>query len=667
MNQHAHPHEFADTDLDHCPSCGHDHSEQVSLVSLLCVGSAGVLTGLGLIGEWTAVVGEPVSHYLFLAAVAVGIWMFLPGALRAARRLAPDMNLLMALAVFGALGIGESAEAAAVVFLFSLSELLESYASRRSQRALKGLLDISPATALVQEDGQIVERRVEEVSVGANVLVKSGQRIPLDGNVTSGESSVDQALVTGESIPIMKGKGDPVYAGTMSGDGSLDVRVTKVSGDSTLARIVKLVEEAQKQRAPSERFVDQFARYYTPVVALAAVVVAVAPPLLFDGDWSVWFYRSLMLLVIACPCALVISTPVAIVSALTVLARHGVLVKGGAHLEALGRLRAIAVDKTGTITEGKPCLLEIHPRGDCDDNRLLEIAAAIEAHSQHPLARTIVATAQERGLSFTRAGDYRSHNGRGAEGTVDGHRYFVGNHRFTHELGVCSHELENELEKLEAKGRSVVVIGHAPHGDCGGEVLGIFAIGDAVRPEGAAAVQALRDCGVQRVTMLSGDNQRTVSAIAVQAGIKDARGDLLPAEKAAAVQDLMSEFETVAMVGDGINDAPALATASVGIAMGAAGTDIAIETADVALMNDELNSVATAIRMGHRALGIIRFNIAFAVGIKLVILALAVFGIASLWLAIFADTGATLIVIANSLRLLSFRWRLTGFGSAGGT
>jgi Cd2+/Zn2+-exporting ATPase len=370
-----------------------------------------------------------------------------------------------------------------------------------------------------------------------------------------------------------------------------------------------------------------------------------------------------MLLVIACPCALVISTPVAIVSALTVLARHGVLVKGGAHLETLGRLRAVAVDKTGTITEGKPRLLEIHCRADRTDEQLLEIAAAIEAHSMHPLARTIVGAARERGLIISKAGEYRNHNGRGAEGTVSGHRYFVGNHRFTHELGVCSHELEEQLDVLEGKGQSVVVIGHAPHGDCGGEVLGIFAIGDGVRPEGRAAVKALRDCGIERVAMLSGDNQRTVAAIAAQADITDARGDLLPEEKVRAVQELIGEFETVAMVGDGINDAPALATATLGIAMGAAGTDIAIETADVALMNDELNSVAIAIRMGRRALGIIRFNIAFAVGIKVVILVLALFGVASLWLAIFADTGATLIVIANSLRLLSFRWRLTRGGS----
>jgi len=639
-----------------CPSCGCSHEngsgEGVSGGRIASVVVSGVLTGAGLFLGWAQTGGEKLANLLFLAAIGSGIWLLLPGAWASLRRILPDMNLLMLVAVAGAVGIGEWAEAAAVVFLFSLSELLEAYATRRSDRALRSLLELSPETALVAGAEGPVEVPTGEVGIGTRVLVRSGQRIPLDGKVIAGGSSVNQAPITGESLPVEKRVGDGVFAGTINGEGRLEIEVTKAAGDSTLARIVRLVEEARVQRTGAERFVDRFARYYTPLVVVAAVLVATLPPLLAGAPWALWFYRALILLVIACPCALVIATPVAVVTALTSLARRGVLVKGGVFLETLGRLRALAMDKTGTITEGRPRVLGVEVVAAADAEEVLRVAAALDAHSAHPMAKAVVAAAREKCIQIPDIKDYGAASGRGVEGMIDGHRFFVGNHRFTHELGVCSPELEERLERMEARAQSVVVVGHAPHDGCLGGVIGVLAVGDGLRPRAREAVEALRRAGVGRVIMLSGDNQRTVSVVAARAGIDEAHGDLLPEDKLAAVKKLVEEHEVVGMVGDGVNDAPALAVASVGIAMGAAGTDTAIETADVALMKDDLLKLAEAIHLGRRSLGIIRFNIVFALGTKAVFLALAVLGYTSLWLAILADTGTTLLVIMNALRLL---------------
>jgi Cd2+/Zn2+-exporting ATPase len=493
---------------------------------------------------------------------------------------------------------------------------------------------------------------VEEVKVGETITVKSGMNIPLDGEVLVGESAVNQAPITGEPVPVEKKPGDMVFAGTVNGSGSLEIKVTKPAGDTTLARIIRLVQEAQEQKAPSQRFVDVFARYYTPIVTVTALLIFLGPPLAFHGEWSVWLYRACVLLIIACPCALVISTPVSIVAGLTALARRGVLVKGAVHLEAVARLRALAVDKTGTITEGRATVQGVDLIGRHTEEEIVQCAAAIDVHSSHPLAAAVVQYAEKKGIKFERARDYQNRSGRGAQGFIGGHAYFVGNHRFTHELGVCSEEIERRLAAIESKGQSVVVVGHRPHDDCPGEVLGIIRVGDAVRSNAAIAVKELHAAGVEKVVMLSGDNQRTASFIAQQVGIDEARGDLLPEDKVAAVKALRGEFEVVGMVGDGINDAPAMATATIGIAMGAAGTDAAIETADVALMKDDLSKIAEAVRLGRRTLAIIRFNIGFALGLKLLFLVLALLGYTSLWLAIMADTGATLLVVANALRLL---------------
>jgi len=387
-------------------------------------------------------------------------------------------------------------------------------------------------------------------------------------------------------------------------------------------------------------------------VMLVALAVWLIPPLLFSGAWTVWTYRALVLLVIACPCALVISTPVSIVSGLTALARRGVLIKGGVVLEAVGKLTALATDKTGTITEGQPRVTRVVPLNSTPEKEILRIAAAIDVHSDHPLAQAVVKHARDEGIEFPRSQNYQSRSGRGAEAELDGHHYFVGNHRFTHELAVCSDEIERTLAEIETEAQSVIVVGHKPHGDCDGEVLGVLAVGDAIRENAAEAVRALHAAGIRQVVMLSGDNQRTVDAIARQVGIDEAQGDLLPDAKVERVRELTKRHKHVGMIGDGVNDAPAMAAASVGIAMGAAGTDTAIETADMALMQDDLSKVAEAIRLGHRTVRVIQANIAFALGVKAIFLVLALTGHTSLWLAILADTGATLVVIANALRLL---------------
>ena len=634
---------------DHA-GCNHENSDSRSVTVSLAI--SGAMVGVGLLLQRFRVGPPLLSTGMFVSAIVAGGWMLLPGAWAAVRGLRPNISSLMVIAVVGASVIGEWAEAATVVFLFGIAEWLEGWADRRAQRAVEALLEIAPKHATVKRDGNFTEVPVAEVSVDATVAVKSGMNIPLDGVVLVGESAVNQAPITGESVPVDKKPGDTVFAGTVNGEGSLEIRVTKVAGDTTLARIIRLVKEAQEQKAPTQRFVDVFARYYTPAVTVGALLVFIVPPLLMGGEWSQWLYRACVLLIIACPCALVISTPVSIVAGLTALARRGVLVKGGAHLESVAKLKALAVDKTGTITEGKPQVQGVESLNQRSEAEILRVAAAIDAHSAHPLAKAIVEHAQGQGVDCPRAENYQARSGRGAEGVIDGHAYFVGNHRFTHELGVCSEEIERRLAAVEGKGQSVIVVGHRPHGECKGEVLGIIAVGDTVRPHAAEAIRALHLAGIESVVMLSGDNQRTADSIAKQVGIDEARGDLLPADKVAAVKALREKHGAVGMVGDGVNDAPAMATATVGIAMGGVGTDAAIETADVTLMTDDLGKIAETVRLGRRTLGIIRFNIGFALSLKALFLVLTLVGHASLWLAIMADTGATLLVVANALRLL---------------
>ncbi|MES2924463.1 MAG: heavy metal translocating P-type ATPase [Verrucomicrobiota bacterium] len=652
MEHHEHGHKPEAAKKTGCSSCEHCHEES-SLPQETLVAAAGALTGVGLLLHWFLPEPSWLATAAFAAATIAGGLLVFPAAWGALKKLRLDINVLMAVAVTGAWLIGEGAEAASVVFLFSLSELLESWASGRARKAVDSLLKLSPPTAIVRNaEGGEQEVPVAEIAVGAEILVKSGSRIPLDGEVISGGSSVDQSAITGESLPAEKTAGDPVYAGTVNGEGSLTVRVTKPASESTLARIIQLVGEAEENKPPTQRFVDRFAAIYTPAVFAIAILVALVPPLLFGQPWQFWIYRSLVLLVISCPCALVIATPVSIVSGLTALARRGVLVKGGVHLESVGKLRALAVDKTGTITQGKPQVVAVISRSHLTENEILARAAAINSHSEHPLAIAITEIARARNLTIPSVTDYTSVTGRGAQATIDGHPHFIGNHHMTHDTGLCGPEVEAVLATIEEKGQSLAVLGHAPHDGCAGEILGVIAIADTLRPEVAEALRRIHAAGVEKVIMLSGDNQRTASAIAKQAGIDEAIGDLMPEQKVEHVERLVGQFNHVGMIGDGVNDAPALAVANVGFAMGAIGSDTAIETADIALMKDDLRKVAETVIMGRRTLAVIRFNVFFALGIKAVVLTLAFMGIAGLWLAILADTGATLLVILNSLRLL---------------
>lgn len=635
-----------------CGSCEHGHDDTPLPQGALVIAS-GILTGIGLILHWTHAGPGWLTIAAFAAATLAGGALVFPAAWEALRKLRLDINVLMTVAVTGAWIIGEYAEAASVVFLFALSELLESWAAGRARRAVDALLKLSPPTALVRlPDGSEKETPVEEVEVGTEILIKSGSRIPLDAEVISGSSSVNQAPITGESLPVEKQAGDTVYAGTVNGEGSLVVRVSKPAAASTLARIIQLVGEAEENKPPTQRFVDRFAAIYTPAVFILAILVALVPPLMFGQPWQFWIYRSLVLLVIACPCALVIATPVSIVSGLTALARRGVLVKGGVHLESVGKLRALAVDKTGTITQGTPKVVGIVSQSALSEDEILARAAAINSHSEHPIAIAITEAARAKGLAIPPIENYVSITGRGATATIAGHPHFIGNHKLTHETGLCGPGIEGILSSIEEKGQSLAVIGHEPHKGCDGEILGIIAIADILRPEVVEALRQIHSAGIEEVIMLSGDNQRTASTIAKQAGIDEAFGDLLPEKKVDHIRRLVEKYRHVGMIGDGVNDAPALAIASVGFAMGAIGSDTAIETADIALMKDDLRKVAETVRIGRRTVRIIQFNVAFALSIKALFLTLAFLDMAGLWLAILADTGATLLVILNSLRLL---------------
>ncbi len=620
---------------------------------LLCAGGltahAWLAGGLGrALGGGAATDGVPaVAQGLYLLAIVAGGWLVAPKAWLALRHLRPDMNLLMTVAVSGAVGIGEWLEAATVAFLFAVSGALESWSVGRARRAVEALMDLSPATARVREEsGEERQLRAEDVPVGAVFVVRPGEKIPLDGTVTAGRSEVDQAPITGESLPVSKGAGDSVLAGTINGSGALEVRSRRPAGETTLARMIRLVEEARSRRAPSERWVERFARVYTPAVMALALLVAVLPPLVLAGSWEAWFYRALVLLVIACPCALVISTPVSVVAAMAAAARHGVLIKAGAHVEAPARLSAVAFDKTGTLTRGEPSVVEVKPLGACGEPRLLERAAALGARSGHPLAQAILRYTEDRGVAVRPAADVRSLPGKGVAGSLEGEPLWLGSQRYLEERGQATGEVLAQLEAMSSAARTVVVVGGGEH------VWGLIAIADRVRAEAREALAELRRLGIGRLIMLTGDNAGTAGAIARQLGLDEARAELLPADKVAAVERLVAEVGRVAMVGDGVNDAPAMGRATLGIAMGSAGSDAAIESADIALMSDDLRKLPWLVRHSRRTLRVIRQNVTFALGIKLVVFALAGLGHATLWMAIAADMGASLLVIANGLRLL---------------
>ncbi len=582
----------------------------------------------------------------FIVSIALGGVFTARRAVTSIRSGHLDINVLMVIAVAGAMALGEWTEAASVVFLFALAQLLEARAMDRARGAIRALMDLAPADAIVRRDGHQQRVPVDDVHVGDTILVGPGEKLPLDGRVLAGDSYVNQAPVTGESLPIEKTAGDEVFAGTINGRGALDVVVTRLRRDSTLARIIHLVERAQAQRAPSQAFVDRFARVYTPVVLALAVVVALAPPLVLAGSWSTWFYRSLVLLVISCPCALVISTPVSIVSALAAAARKGVLIKGGAHLEKMASIRCIAFDKTGTLTHGRLRVVGVQPMVGVDPLEVVRLAASLETRSEHPIGRAIVEYATDSGIRPVAVDAFQALPGRGAEARIAGHALVVGSHRLFEERGLCSPAMEASLDAFTERGCGSVMVAGA------GTAIGVIGVADEPREAARDAVDLLRQQGIGHVILLTGDQESAAKTLAESLDLDGYRAALLPEDKVAAVEELRRRHGALAMIGDGVNDAPALAAADVGVAMGVAGTDAALETADVALMADELLKIPYALRLSRATMRNIRANIAFSIVLKGAFLILAVAGAATLWMAVAADMGASLIVIANALRLL---------------
>ena len=555
-----------------------------------------------------------------------------------------NINALMTVAVTGAFVIGQWPEAAMVMALYAIAELIEARSVDRARNAIKGLIALSPQQADVrQPDGSWLVSLCADVPLQAVVRIRPGERVPLDGIVTAGNSAIDQAPVTGESIPVDKAPGDSVFAGTINQTAELEFRVTAAADNTTLARIIHAVEQAQSTRAPTQRFVDRFAAIYTPGVFVFALAVAIGTPWIIGGTWLEALYKALVLLVIACPCALVISTPVTVVSALTSAARRGILIKGGTYLEDARHLKAIALDKTGTITEGKPQLVEfvaLHP--DVQRPQVALIASSLAARSDHPVSHAIAVGLH---LDGDAVADFTALPGRGVQGTVGGRTYVLGNHRWIEERGQCSAALEALLKTHEEAGRTVTLLAS----DDG--VLGLFAVADTIKASSKQAIAELKALGVVPV-MLTGDNTATAKTIAAQAGIDEAQGNLLPEDKLAAIQRLQKHHGATAMTGDGINDAPALAQADIGFAMGAAGTDTAMEAADVVIMNDDLRRIPETIRLSRKTHAVLWQNITLALGTKAVFLVLALLGSATMWMAVFADLGATLLVVANGLRML---------------
>lgn len=611
-----------------------------------------IISGIcALVAESLVFAGMEETATLIRALAAAGIitggWQTGRKAWHSLRTFTLNINFLMSVAAIGAVIIGEWTEAAMVIFLFAVAELIEARSLDRARNAIRSLMELTPDRVTVQRDGAWQMIPADEVRIDELIRVKPGESLAIDGVLVSGASAVNQAPVTGESIPVEKSPGDELFAGSINGSGAFEYRAARVAAESTINRIVQLVEQASGNRSNSERFVDRFAGIYTPVVVGIAVLVAAVPPLLFAADWMEWFHRSLVLLVIGCPCALVISTPVTVVSGLAAAARRGILIKGGIYLELGRTLRCVAFDKTGTLTAGKPRVTDVIPFNNIPPDTLLHLAAAVEAKSEHPIAAAIVAEhdrlhVDEAEIEIT---EFAALPGRGIQAIVEGRKIWVGNHRLAHDLKVCNTAVESELSVIEANGKTAVVVMDESH------VLGVLGVMDTVRENAAAAVAELHQLGLQ-TAMLTGDNALTAKAVASQLAIDDVRAELLPDHKIEAVAALQRRHGATGMVGDGINDAPALAGATIGFAMGAAGTNVALQTADVALMEDNLRKLPEFIRLSRRAFTVLWQNIAIALGLKLIFFVLALLGQATLWMAVFADLGASLIVVANGLRLL---------------
>lgn len=622
---------------------------RISVSKWLLIGFSGIAAIGAETLAWTsgADASWPVVT-LALLAIALGGLDTLRKGWIALRHFSLNMNFLMSLAVIGAAAIGQWPEAAVVIFLFAVAEMIEAFSLDRARNAIRQLMAMTPDTATVQGmDGTWNEIPAFQVTTTTLVRVQPGQRIALDGVVSRGQTTINQAPITGESMPVAKRPGDVVFAGTVNGHGEIEYRVSAPQGDSMLARIVRSVQQAQGDRAPTQRFVDEFARFYIPAVMALALLVALIVPFMLNAPYQPWFYRALVLLVIACPCALVISTPVTIVTALAAAARHGILIKGGAYLEQGRKLNAIALDKTGTITCGQPSVTDLRRLSDGDEAQLLRLSASLATRSDHPVSAAVVKywDGTSQGGDVHDVTDFIALPGRGVIGTIEGKSYCFGNLRMMQERGLCDDALAAALEEYERRGNSVVVLSSvtAP--------LLLLAVADTLRASSAAAIASIRALGLH-VAMLSGDNAHAANAIGQQAGIADVRANLLPEDKLAAIRELRGQYGYVGMVGDGINDTPALASADIGFAMGAAGSDTALETADVALMDDDLHKLSAFLRLSARTRTVLLQNIALALSIKALFLLLALTGQATLWMAVFADMGASLLVVFNALRML---------------
>ncbi len=620
------------------------HSYVIASFVLLIIGwAAGQVNGEGSLSSILA----------YGASIAVGGWRLFITGLKNLFRLQFDMRTLMTIAVIGAAFIGEWGEGATVVILFAISEALETYSMDKARQSIRTLMDIAPKEALIRRGNQELMVEVDEIQPGDIMMIKPGQKIAMDGTVAKGFSSVNQAAITGESVPVSKSIGDEVFAGTLNEEGVLEVQVTKRAEDTTIAKIIHLVEEAQDERAPSQAFVDRFAKYYTPIIIMAAFGAAVVPPLFFGADWSEWIYQGLAVLVVGCPCALVISTPVAIVTAIGNAAKNGVLIKGGIHLEEMGCIKALAFDKTGTLTKGTPVVTDYIPSPGTESKQLLSVVAALENGSQHPLASAIMKKAEQEGLDYKNieVEGFASVTGKGIKGRIYGETYYVGSPNLFDEVlrnGIPD-ELRLMILDLQNQGKTVMAAG-TPAG-----IMGLIAVADVLRENSRDVIHKLHALGIEKTIMLTGDNPGTAKAIGIQAGVTDIKAELLPADKLSFIKELQEKYHRAGMVGDGVNDAPALAASTVGIAMGGAGTDTALETADIALMADDLGKLPFTVLLSRKAMTIIKQNITFSLGIKLAALLLVIPGWLTLWIAIFADMGATLIVTLNGLRLLRIR------------
>ena len=614
----------------------------------LLTAASGVLLGLGFIFS-----NLDVPRYLviavFLSSILSGGYYTARSGIFSLKSLSLDMNFLMTAAVIGAMAIGEWSEGATVVFLFSLGNALQTYTMDKTRNSIRSLMELSPREALVRRNGLEQVLAVNEIAIGDIMIVKPGNKIAMDGRVLNGVSTVNQAPITGESLPVTKQVGSEVFAGTINENGTLEVEVTKLSEDTTLAKIINLVEEAQAQKAPSQQFIDVFARYYTPAVIFTAIAIAFIMPIVLGQPFVTWFNKALILLVVSCPCALVISTPVTIVAAIGNAARHGILIKGGAYLETAGSLKAIAFDKTGTLTVGKPEVTSILPICCVNEEKLLELAASVEARSQHPLAEAILRLAFQQKIEPLPTTNFQSFTGKGASAQINGETYYIGNLRLFNEIGNISKETDNLLLNLQQKNQTIVLIGTAK------EILGVITISDTLREDSKKAIFRLKQTGIKHITMLTGDNEGTARDIASELELENWQANLLPQDKLNSIKALQNQYGHTAMVGDGINDAPALAAASVGIAMGGAGTDTALETADIVLMSDDLKKLPSAIDLSRRAKKIIIQNITFSVLIKAVFIAATFWGPTTLWMAVFADTGAAVLVILNGMRMLQVK------------